>query len=114
MSGKVIAALALACAFPAYAQLGPTPIERPALPGFLPDKPPPSFVLPPAPAVPEGRLTAPIRLVVTRFRFAGATAFPEAELQALVAPFAGRQIGNEELEEARLAVTRHYLAAGYL
>ncbi|HEX9397340.1 MAG TPA: ShlB/FhaC/HecB family hemolysin secretion/activation protein [Burkholderiales bacterium] len=83
------------------------------MPGFLEEKPLP-FVLPPAPAVPEGRLTAPIRLVVTRFRFAGATAFPEAELQALVAPFTGRPIGNEELEEARLAVTRHYLVAGYL
>lgn len=115
MSGKVIAALALACAFPVYAQVPPLrdPLDRPALPGFLPDKPP-AFVLPPAPAVPEGRLTAPLRLVVSRFRFAGATAFPEAELQKLVAGYTGRMIGNEELEEVRLAITRHYLAAGYL
>jgi len=117
MSGRGLAALALACAFPAFAQLTPPergPTERPALPEFLPEKPPPPFVLPPAPVVPEGRLTAPIRLVVGRFRFVGATAFPDAELQKLVAPYTGRTIGNEELEEARLAVTRHYLNAGYL
>ena len=117
MSGRVIAAFALACAFPAYAQLGPGdrgPIDRPELPGFLPAKPPPSFVLPPAPALPEGRLASPLRLVVARFRFTGATAFPESELQRLVAGYTGRMIGNEELEEARLAITRHYLSAGFL
>lgn len=118
MLGKCMAAaLALACAFPAFAQVTPLergPVERPGLPGFLPDKPPPEFVLPPAPAVPEGRLAAPLRLVVSRFRFTGATAFPEAELEKLVAGYTGRLIGNEELEEARLAITRHYLAAGYL
>src|SRR5262245_24073001 len=117
MSERVLAVLALVCVLPAFAQ-APTPergpTDRPALPGFLQEKPPPSFVLPPAPVVPEGRLTAPIRLVVGRFRFVGATAFSEAELQKLVAPFTGRMIGNEELEEARLAVTRHYLVNGYL
>ena len=117
MSGRGIAALALVCAFPALAQVAPSDrgsLDRPVAPDFLPDKPPPSFVLPPAPVEPEGRLTAPVRLVVSQFRFAGATAFTDAELQKLVAPFTGRPIGNEELEEARLAVTRHYLSAGYL
>jgi hemolysin activation/secretion protein len=116
MSGRGIAALALACALPAYGQapaLERGPADRPTLPGFLTDKPPP-FVLPPVPAVPDGRLGAPVRLVVSHFRFTGATAFAESELQQLVAPYVGRPIGNEELEEARLAVTRHYLAAGYL
>lgn len=115
--GRVFAGTLAAVSLTAAAQAPPPerqPLERPPLPGFLPEKPPAPFVLPPAPLVPEQRLSSPVRLVVKQFRFAGATAFPEAELQALVARFTGRAIGNEELEEARLAVTRHYVAAGYV
>src|SRR5688572_25252910 len=90
------------------------PAERPPLPGFLREVPAPRFELPPAPAFPEPRLSPSIRIFVSRFRVSGATAFPPAELEALVARHAGRVIGNDELEEARLAITRHYVAAGYI
>jgi hemolysin activation/secretion protein len=89
------------------------PAERPPLPGFR-TEPPPRFELPPLPPTPQPRLSAPIRIFVSRFEVTGATAFPRAELEALLAPYTGRVVGNEELEEARLAITRHYIAAGYI
>src|SRR4051812_6219350 len=89
------------------------PAERAPLPGFR-TEPAPRFELPPLPSAPQPRLSAPIRIFVSRFEVTGATAFPRAELEALVAPFVGRTVGNEELEEARLAITRHYIAAGYV
>jgi hemolysin activation/secretion protein len=89
------------------------PGERPPLPDFR-DPAPAPFVLPPAPLAPAPRLAPSIRIPVSRFRVTGATAFPAAELEALVARYAGRVVGNEELEEARLAITRHYVAAGYV
>ena len=82
------------------------PGERPPLPDFR-DPAPAPFVLPPAPLAPAPRLAPSIRIPVSRFRVTGATAFPAAELEALVARYAGRVVGNEELEEARLAITRH-------
>lgn len=108
---------ALLATAPAAAQLAPAerpPLERPALPGFLREAPKPGFVLPPAPREPDSRISRPIRIVVSRFRVTGATVFPATELEALLAPFTGRPIGNDELEEARLALTRHYVAAGYV
>lgn len=119
MSERIAAARAGLCvlllAGGAAAQAPPGPgLERPALPPFLSDRPQPEFVLPPAPLGPERRLSAPLRLTVARFRFAGVTAFPIKDLEALLAPYIGRPIGNEELEEARLAVTRHYIGAGFV
>jgi hemolysin activation/secretion protein len=97
---------------PAAAQI--PPLERPALPEYLQPAPRTPFVLPPAPAAPERRPGEPLQIVVTRFRVTGATVFAAAELEALLARFTGRPIGSDELEEARLAVTAHYLAAGYV
>lgn len=91
------------------------PAERPPLPGFRgAQEPAPRFVLPPAPSVPDESIRGSLRIVITAFRITGATAFPESELQALLAPYTKRPIGSQELEEARLAITRHYVAAGYI
>ena len=89
------------------------PAERPPLPGFR-TEPAPRFELPPLPAAPQPRLSAPIRIFVSRFEVIGATAFTRAELEEILKPYTGRVIGNEELEEARLAITRRYVAAGYV
>jgi hemolysin activation/secretion protein len=110
-------ALALAGALPALAQVPPAeraPAERPPLPDFLKEPAKPPVQLPPAPVVPEGRLSAALRVFVERYRVTGATAFGAEELEKVLAPWTGRMVGNEELEEARLALTRHYVAAGYV
>lgn len=73
-------------------------------------------VLPPA--APEPRpAPAPAseaRVEVRALRISGASAFPEAELQALVADAAGRALTLGELRERAARITRHYRAHGYL
>jgi hemolysin activation/secretion protein len=90
------------------------PAERPPLPPFRVDPAPVPFVLPPAPVQPEEKLSPGIRIFVSRFKVTGATAFRAEELEGLIARYAGRVVGNDELEEARLAITRHYFTAGYI
>jgi hypothetical protein len=73
-------------------------------------------VLPPPPAGPEaGRtLSGSPRLTVREFRFEGNTVFSGAELAAVTAPYANREIRGDELEEARRAVSVHYVQRGYV
>lgn len=82
-------------------------LPRPGAPGLL---------LPPlAPRGGAARLlSSGARVFVRQFRITGNTVFPEAELGSIVAPFEHREIGNEELEEVRYRLTRHYLDAGYV
>lgn len=76
----------------------------------------PSFVLPPLAPPEKARdvLSSGVRIRVSGFRFEGNTVFSAEELGKLVARFENAEIGNEELEEARLAITRHYVSAGYI
>ena len=60
------------------------------------------------------RLSTLARLSVHRFDFAGNTVFSDKELSRLVAPFTGREITSEELQEARRAVTLYYVNRGYI
>ena len=59
-----------------------------------------------------------MRLQVARFRLEGVTAFAIKDIEALVAPYTGRPIGAEDLEEvvveAWLARAPKKLADGYL
>ena len=99
----------------------PPPIEQLRRPSDLPlPEPPP---VPKAPEIlvpaPDVRPAAPIlsegaRVNARAFRFTGNTVVPEAELQSLAAPFLGRELGNAELEDLRLRITRRYVDAGYV
>lgn len=51
---------------------------------------------------------------VREFRFEGNTAFSSAELTKVLAPYTGRELSAEELEDARRAVTLHYVNHGYI
>jgi hemolysin activation/secretion protein len=112
--------LALPCA---HAQLPPgVPLDqlrRPSevpLPAPEPAQPPPRLKVPEAPPRPheEPLLSQALRFEARGFRFTGNTVFPTAELQALAAPLVGRSIGNLDLDELRLAITRKYVEAGYI
>jgi hemolysin activation/secretion protein len=54
------------------------------------------------------------RIAVRELRVVGASALPAAALAAALAPYAGRELGAEELIAARDAVTRLYVERGYV
>jgi hemolysin activation/secretion protein len=89
--------------------------ERPELPKFeAPRQEEP--VLPPIPQPAEPRETPSSGpgVFVKDYRFVGSTVFSDAELEAVVAPWAGRVIRSEDLVSVRNAVTELYLKHGYV
>ena len=62
----------------------------------------------------SARLAALGRVRVRAFRFEGNTVFTTAELARVTAPFTGREVTTDELEDARRAVTQFYVNHGYL
>jgi len=71
-------------------------------------------ILPPLPKEHDHKLPVDNRLFVRGFLFEGNTAFSQAELAQVTEPFTCRGITSEELEDARRAVTLHYVNHGYL
>jgi hemolysin activation/secretion protein len=73
-------------------------------------------VLPPPPAsqMHSNRLDSAARLFVRSFRFEGNTAFSNEDLAKVTQSFTNREITSGELEEARRAVTLHYINHGYV
>src|SRR5262245_17432573 len=98
-----LAALALALTVAAAAraqEIRPGDV-RPELPAPGPGEEP-RFRLPPvAPPADEGRPGAGLHLHVERFEITGSTVFSAEELARAVAPFAGRDLGTEDLLAAR-------------
>jgi hemolysin activation/secretion protein len=55
-----------------------------------------------------------VKVSVKKFVFEGNHVFSRRQLAKVVAGYAGREITSEELEEARVTLTRHYVDAGYI
>jgi hemolysin activation/secretion protein len=115
-----LACLAIAAAGDARAQADPgarRPAQEeplaPPLPGAVPETAP-ELALPPIPPPVRQGLGAGLRVQVRGYRFEGNSAFSDEELAALAAPYAGRAIASEELEELRQLLTRHYVEHGYV
>jgi len=116
-------ALALVCivfAVSSYAQAPPVPVPE-RRPEFAPlpeskRKPPEAdFSLPTLPTLRDRqKLSARLRVFVKRFDFSGNTVFSDDALRALVAEYEGRELGNVEIEDARLRLTNHYIKQGYI
>jgi hemolysin activation/secretion protein len=69
---------------------------------------------PPAPADRAGKLPTETRLFVRGYRFEGNSAFSDAELSKVTEAFANREVTSGEIEQARRAVTLHYINHGYV
>lgn len=54
------------------------------------------------------------KVAVKKFAFEGNRVFSDRQLEKVVAAYAGREITGEELEEARVRLTKHYVEAGYI
>lgn len=86
-------------------ELTPTPTLPSGGTGALPEEQAPR---------PAMKLDTTIRIAVKAVRITGAKAFPEAELQALVADAAGRELTLADLQAYVDRITRHYREAGYI
>jgi hemolysin activation/secretion protein len=64
---------------------------------------------PEEPKVPYG-----VRIFVKEIRLTGNTVFSSEELKAITAPYENRMVTSSELEDLRVALTRHYIQHGYL
>lgn len=92
----------------------PGPEERLELPEPTFRPPAPAFELPPLPPAPERRLGTGPGISVQRIEVVGNTAIPSAELQAIAAPYEGRQVTLEELFRLRDELTLAYIRQGYV
>lgn len=70
--------------------------------------------LPPPPVAANKGLAAAPQIFVREFRFEGNTVFKSEELATVTAPFTNRELHTEDLEQARRAVTLHYVNRGYI
>jgi len=76
---------------------------------------PPGIAIPPPAATPSSpTLSQGGRVQARAFRFVGNTVVPDADLQAIAAPFVGLRIGIAELDDLRVRLTRRYVDAGYI
>lgn len=87
----------------------PTPTPAPLPPEEGPAAPP---VPAPAPAVPGA--DGPTEFLVKRIRVTGSTVYTDADLAPIIGSLQGRRVTRAEITEAADAVTRRYLADGYL
>lgn len=72
-------------------------------------------VLPPLKAESEqDKLSLAAKVLVREFHFVGNTVFTSAELARVVSSYAGREIDSGQLEDARRALTLHYVNNGYI
>ncbi len=72
-------------------------------------------LLPPVKEDPqEGALASGVKVLVREFKFEGNTVFSSADLGKVVGGFAGRELDSGQLEDARRAVTLHYVSHGYI
>ncbi|MEQ1858793.1 MAG: ShlB/FhaC/HecB family hemolysin secretion/activation protein [Chthoniobacteraceae bacterium] len=72
-------------------------------------------VLPPLdPGVAQQPFASSVRVLVKRFEFTGNHQFSSRQLGAVVARYSGREIDSDELEAARVALTKHYVDAGFI
>ena len=80
----------------------------------MPVRPPAAGPLAPAAAPAGAEADNGVRFTLRQFVLRGATLLPDAELQALLAPWLGRPIGFTDLQRAGEAVVAEYRRRGWL
>jgi hemolysin activation/secretion protein len=91
------------------------PSSRPIpAPEYLPTMPEEGFELPPVLRPPTPGPPAGQALPVKGFRFQGNRVVDDQALQAVAAPYAGRDLTASDLEELRQSLSRYYVDRGYI
>lgn len=107
----------LLAAGPVGAQLPNIPLDRPGereMPVPRREAPPPKFTVPPLESTEAPLGESGLRVLARGFQFVGNTAFSDVELNRIVAQYIGREIGTQDLEAMRLALTKYYVDRGYV
>ncbi|HEY1299857.1 MAG TPA: POTRA domain-containing protein, partial [Stellaceae bacterium] len=88
----------------------------PIVPQLQPGAPPPPSLAVPAPtAAPAAPTTkAGPRFVLRDVKITGNTVLDPAAIRAIVAPYLGKPVGSDDLEEIRRKFTRLYIDRGYV
>jgi len=60
------------------------------------------------------QLSSQLFVLVRQFRFEGNTVFTDHDLAKVLDPYLNRRLSSEDLEEARRALTLHYVSQGYI
>ncbi|MBN2701581.1 MAG: ShlB/FhaC/HecB family hemolysin secretion/activation protein [Methylothermaceae bacterium] len=94
-------------------------IQQPTLPEIQPQpSPSPGLTLPPIEADKNSRKKSAsprqLKVFVREIRLTGHTAFSAEELKKVTAPFEGRPITTQDLQEVRHRLTRYYVDRGYI
>jgi hemolysin activation/secretion protein len=105
----LVPALACAQAVPDAGRL----LESNRLPALIAPPGPAPKLLPDAPPARRAGADGDGRVLVRAFVLQGVSAFPESALQALLQPYAGRELRFAELSSAAAAVSDYYRAHGY-
>lgn len=87
--------------------------ERPSLPPFRSPDAAPLLALPPPPPPPPGTRGG-AAVTLDEIRVTGATVLPPEEIEALVAPYRGREVHAEELVAMRDGITLAYVERGFV
>ncbi len=109
-----VSAIALISAGQAFAQVDAGALQR----GLEQQLPLPSPLALPEPTAKEGeRITkgkeGEVRFTVNSFVLEGVAALPNEEIQAVLKPWVGKEIGFEDLQNACDAIQEHYRKKGY-
>ncbi len=107
---------------PAGGQTRPSGIPLPSTePGATPEAPielPPGTPLPreeeKEPAPEKDKVPYGVRTFVKEIRLTGNTVFSDEELRQIKSPYENRMVSSSELEDLRVALTRHYIQQGYI
>jgi hemolysin activation/secretion protein len=110
--GKMLRSLFAFCAVAALLAMG-SPL-RAATPDQFSLANPPLTQTTSSSSLAGAPLSTQVNLVVNRFDFTGNTVFTSDQLRQAIAGYVGRSITTEDLEDARIAVTRFYVDRGYI
>lgn len=110
---RALCVVGLAMSMPAAAQTVPLPDEtrRPQLPPPLPSQAPPRVLE--APVRPSISMPDGVAVTPSGFRVSGARSYPQAQLEEMLKPYAGKKLDIRGLNEAAGVLTRFYQSNGH-
>lgn len=118
-SNNLILLLLLFSGTAVYGMTPSLPYERPGnrqldAPPLVPDKVVPPQIRLPAPPLDKGDVGSDFFIVLRKIVLEGNTIFTNEELLSVVSAYLNKQIGSDELQNIRIALSQYYIDHGYI